>query len=764
MDRSASCSNNLRCPHVISRAGRASLCCLFIIVIACLPGTAFGQATLHGTLKTGDGETLPGATVQLHYLLNGEDKFIGSDVNGSFAFSNLHSGKYALTVSSVGFATYHDTIELARDQALTVTIAMEEESVSEKEVVVSASRVARDVDDIPFRVELIPADDLDESITMGLNSAKAVLGELPGVMAQTTSAGLGASTVRLHGLDGRYSQILVDGVPAFGGLNMNFSVIQLPPLNLKQLEIIKGSSAGLHSDAIGGIVNYITKTPARSAPEVTAVANYTSFDATDLAGFYGQRFDHVGLSLHTTYNYAPRRDVDGDGFADVPYQRRYNINPKLTYAFSPQTQISVAGNVTNEDRLGGFMSAPLDLDRGDTSVFSAALKTRRVDGEVSFSSQLDQHTRIGANAEYAQTQRNSYRQGIPFDGMERVGYIDAQWSKSYDQLQVLLGMSNLNQRFFETTKDYVNNERRGFAFNTYSVFSQLEYAFSPDVSGMLNLRMDHNNIYGNIISPRLSLMVKPANDLSVRGSVGTGWRGPTLFSEDAEDRGYYLVHPLYQHFLGPVPHESAYSYSIDSRYVTSMKGWKFTTDINLYAITINPEAELARLPTPAPYPGIYLDSYGAIEESKGVELIFEARTETFSAFFGYTYSDVTKKSSGIEGRKLLTPSHFINGALLWEIPKTVRFVCDFMLESPQLLPANPYITESPTVTTVGSSAEFWLTKNISIFVNAENLFDFRQTEVMPLYLPTSSFPSYSTNVIWGPVEGRVTNGGIKFSM
>ena len=732
----------------------------FAMLLFVSASAALSQVQVKGKVSDADGDEIQSAVVQLISIPASEKRIIGTDSHGAFTLQNVAPGRYVLSVSAIGYAPHVDTVEITGAGMRGWLITMQEEAIGEEEVVVSATRTARDIAEVPYRIELLPADDLDEAITTGLGSAKLVLMEVPGVITQVTASGLGATVIRLHGLDGRYTQTLVDGIPAYGGVNLNFSVAQLPPLNLKQLEIVKGAAAGLHTDAIGGIVDYITRVPHRATPELTSVVSYSSFGGVDLAAFYGQSCGDLGFSLHATYDTSPRKDLDADDYADIPFQRRYNINPKLLYALSSSTQLTFTGNLASEDRLGGQISAPEEFDHGVANWFSTGLRTRRADGSVSLTTKLDSSSTVTAVASYAQTQRNSYRGLVPFDGMERIEFADAAWSGRIGRLRLLLGMSEFHQRFDETTRDIGSAADRSFSFNDVSLFSQAEYAFTPTVVAMTSLRWDDHNQFGTVATPTLSLMLRPSGAVTLRGSAGMGWHAPTLFDEDAEQAGYRGVPPL-----AVTTHESGHSFSFDTRYKGVLGDWVLTADLALFQTAIYDRIGLVSASLFPPFPaGPYQWAGIGHQISRGVELLTESRIGGLNIIFGYVFSDVREESGGALVKKVFTPEHFVSGGITWEIPQTIRVGSDYRIESSQLLPLNPYAGKSTAFAIIDLSVELWFTKNLSVSLNSENMFDARQTNTMPLFLGTPNRDDFNSNFVWGPVEGRVFNLGVKFKL
>lgn len=721
----------------------------FFFVLLFLPALSYSQTILKGKVVDEEGDPVIHATIQLIPLESEKPLFTRTDDNGGFQFPSLAHGSYQIKITYLGFLPYFDSVQVEKGKPLELTITMKENKLQETEVVVSATRTTRSIEDVPIRVEVIPAEDLDESITMGLGSARMVLGELPGIMSQTTSSGNGAATLRIRGLDGRYTQLLIDGIPAFGGLNMNFSILQLPPLNLRQLEIIKGSAAGLHgADAIGGIINFLTKVPDEKAPEATAVLNYSLLKGGDAAAYYSQKSGDLGFVLHTTFNKQVRRDIDGDGYVDVPAQERFFFNPKLIYSFSENTELTVAPSFTTEKRLGGLMSAPENYDHGSADVFSTALNTTRYDMLGTLSQKFDVHNSAVINAAFVRTQRTSYWQLTPFDGNENILYADGQWSLDLHPLQLLAGASYQSEQFSETSA--TDSLDRSFHFTNTSVFAQAEYVFSPMISALGSLRSDFHNVYGTAVLPRASLMLRPSEQLTVRLSAGSGWRAPSIFTENAEDKGFAGVPALHT-----TERERSESYTADAKYKFIAGEWVFSTDLNLFQTHIYDRTDLLSDSGGSAAWG-HIGNLG----SRGAELIALARYHTLDLFFGYTYADVVEGAQ----RKTFTPAHFINASVLWLLPGSIRLVSDLMYESPQSLPDNPYGKMSPAVMTIGASAEVWLSPSFSVFVNVENLFDDRQTKTMPTYLGTPGAKDFDSGFVWGPTEGRVINGGVKYKL
>src|SRR6185369_3447128 len=172
--------------------------------------------------------------------------------------------------------------------------------------------------DQPLRVEVIDREEIEEKAMMTPGNVAMLVSETTGLRIQTTGPSLGAANVRIQGLRGRYSQLLADGLPLYGTQGDSLSLLQVPPLDLGQVEVIKGVASALYgASALGGVINLVSRRP--RATERQVLVNVTSQTGRDVAGWYAHA--PVGAwswSLLGSYNGQTRRDLDGDGWSDLP--------------------------------------------------------------------------------------------------------------------------------------------------------------------------------------------------------------------------------------------------------------------------------------------------------------------------------------------------------------------------------------------------------------------------------------------------------------
>jgi outer membrane receptor for ferrienterochelin and colicins len=270
-------------------------------------------------------DILIGVNATLNKTTNGAS----SDENGIITILNIPDGEQHITFSYLGYETKTKSFLFPLPTTDPIEIFLEPDEEMLEEVVISSTRGTRTIQNIPTRVEFISSEELGEKGSMKPGDIRMLLNESTGIITQQTSATSGNAAIRIQGLDGRYTQILKDGFPVFAGAASGLGLLQTPPLDLKQVEIIKGATSTLYGGgAIAGLVNLISKTP-EEKKDLSLHFNGTSGKGLDVSGFYGQRFDKIGTTIFASYNknwaYAP----SNTDFTAIPQYDRYVLNPKL---------------------------------------------------------------------------------------------------------------------------------------------------------------------------------------------------------------------------------------------------------------------------------------------------------------------------------------------------------------------------------------------------------------------------------------------------
>ena len=302
------------------------------------------------SISVSDAETnepLLGATVYFEEL----EKGAVTDFDGIATFTEIPNGNHIIKISYIGFKTIETTIDVGTKKEF--DFKLESGGNELDEVVIQSSRSTRTLRKIPTRIEFIGAEELGEKAVMNPTNISMVLRESTGIQMQQTSLSSANTNIRIQGLDGRYTQLLRDGFPLYSGFSSGLSILQIPPLDLKQFEIIKGSSSTLYGGgAIGGLINMVSKTP-NEEPSLDIMLTQTQALGSTANVFYSKRNENFGVSLYGSGHYQKAYDPEDDGFSNLPQTTSISFNPKFFYYPSEKTTFWFGLNGTYDDRIGG---------------------------------------------------------------------------------------------------------------------------------------------------------------------------------------------------------------------------------------------------------------------------------------------------------------------------------------------------------------------------------------------------------------------------
>lgn len=293
-------------------------------------------------------EAAPGATVSV------KETAITATTNaaGKVELTNIPDGEQTIEIFSAGYETKElkFTFPLADQSEKEIFITVNNEV---GKVIINSTRTGREIDDVPTRIEAIDEEEVAEKSNMRPANVSMALNESTGIKVQQTSATSNTQSIRIQGLDGRYTQILKDGFPAFGGFSGSLSILDIPPLDLKQVEIIKGPSATFYGGgAIAGVVNFISKEPS-DAPATSMIFNQTSALGTDFSIFNSQKFERFGYTFLGSANYQKEYDVDGDDFTELPNTSTFNLSPRLFFYLDDKTRLMLGNSTSYQNSKGG---------------------------------------------------------------------------------------------------------------------------------------------------------------------------------------------------------------------------------------------------------------------------------------------------------------------------------------------------------------------------------------------------------------------------
>ena len=668
---------------------------------------------------------------------------------GLVTIVGVPGGTYTITFSSLGYETFTQTLTFPMSDAIPLEILLVSESDELDEVVITSTRSTRTIRNIPTRVEFISEEELDEKANMKPGDIRLLLSESTGIQTQQTSATSANASIRIQGLDGRYTQILKDGFPLYSGAASGLGLLQTPPLDLKQVEIIKGSSSTLYGGgAIAGLVNLISKTPTEER-ELKFLINGTSALGLDVNGFYSQRFGKVGLTLFASHNSNAPYDPSDVGFTAIPKFNRFNLNPKLFVYFNDKTKLDFGVNTSFENRIGGDIDYVKDPDSNAGSFFEKN-ETQRISTQFTLQHQFDEQSRLTIRNSVGNFNRTITIPSYKFDGMQTNTFSEITYSRDGDTSDWIGGLNLWTDNFTEEGQGTF--PVRDYNQVTYGVFIQNTLKASEWLSIESGLRGDYVEDYKLTLLPRISALFTINEKLSSRLGGGLGYKAPTIFTEDSERIQYQNVLPI-SSSLNKL--ETSYGGNFDINYKTAL-GDEMTFSINqlLFYTYLNNPLLLSQLPN-----GTYqfINANGFID-TKGTETNIKITYDDFKLFLGYTYTDARVHQEGSYAQNPLTARHRLNNVLMYEVDDEWKIGLEAYYFSPQRL--NDGLKGQDYWICGFMIEKIW--EGFSIYANFENFTDTRQTRFDSIYTGSVINPVFRD--IYAPLDGFVVNAGIKIKL
>src|SRR5687767_4613257 len=267
----------------------------------------------------------------------------------------LPAGQRSLVLTRIGFTPKRVTVMVIADSIISVTIDVAmQDMVEMEEVVVTATRTERLAGKTPLRVEVVDEMEVDENTLMAPSGITMLLNETPGIRVQHASPTLGTGSVRILGLSGQYTAMLADGLPLYGGAASALGPLDISPVDLKRVEIIKGAASALYGgQALGGVINLVSKPPTGQSE---FLLNRRTMGVTDAATWLSRRLsERTGVSLLASGTMQNTADVDADGWSDQPRARRWGLRPRFTSSDSSGRSLFVTAGYGYDDRRGGTL-------------------------------------------------------------------------------------------------------------------------------------------------------------------------------------------------------------------------------------------------------------------------------------------------------------------------------------------------------------------------------------------------------------------------
>ena len=617
-------------------------------------------------------------------------------------------------------------------------------------ITVVATRLGRAVDDEPIRVEVIVREEIEEKAIMRPGNISMLVAETGGVRVQTTSPALGSANIRLQGLYGRYTQLLADGLPLYGGQAASIGLLQIPPTDLGHVEIIKGSASSLYgASAMGGVINLVSRRPGDEF-EGEALVNLTSRNGQDLTTYIAAPLDGgFSASMTAGAHRQSAQDLDDDGWIDMAEYQRLTARPRLFWTGEDGARLYATAGFMTEDRVGGTLPGQTVPDG---SSFPQTQDTQRFDSGFIADGPLRNDLSWTLRGS-AMIQDHDKQFGLVREEDRHESYLIESSMTGYSmRSNWVVGLALQADSF--SSDDFPGFD---YSFEVPGAFAQMDYDLSQTLSSSVSARIDHHSDYGTQFSPRLSLLYRPGN-WTIRGSYGRGYFAPTPFVEEIEAAGLSRLEPL-----DGLSEESAQTTSIDIAYADG----DIEANATVFASTVE---DVTRLQPFSADSGGALDRVRLINvpdqsRIRGTELLLRYFWNSFKFTGSYLYLDATEPDlSGSDRRRIpLTPRHSAGFVAMWEQHGRGRVGFEAYYTGRQRLEDNPYRTDSESYWHLGLLAEI-TSGRFSWFINFENLLNIRQTREEPLVRPSRAASGQWTTDIWSRNDGFIVNGGVRIRL
>jgi len=649
-------------------------------------------------------------------------------------------GRVDLVVVKAGFAPASTSIDVPPAQQQPVVIQLTREVTVEEHVTVSATRTDRGIEDQPMRVEVIDREEIDEKSMMTPGDVVMLLNETGGMRVQATSPSLGAASIRIQGMRGRYTRFLSDGLPLFGE-QVSLGLMQIPPVDLGRVEVIKGVASSLYgAGAMSGVVNLVSKRPG-TTPERQVLVNTSSHGAADAALWYATPLsDQWGLTLVGSANGQSRTDLNNDGWADLPKYERVVARPRLFWDNHAGKSFFATASGTWEDRTGGTLPGASLPTVGS---YVEALDTRRGDIGAAFQALSANGWMWSLRGSWA-TQHQDHRYGeITERDDHDTGFAEATVRRAIAHHTLVVGAA-LERDSFQP----LDTPQFGYTYTTPGVFVQNDVDLARWFALSASARVDHQSTYGTFLSPRISGLVR-SGPWSSRLSYGTGFFAPSAITEETEAAGLSRLS-----IDGPLKAEHGRSMSLD---LTRAAGPLSTTLTVFHSRIVDPvdvdrtnQYVLRNLQTPT--------------TNTGVEALAIWKTGEFSFVANYAYVRSEEDTDLGRAAVPLTPRHAVglDAAWDWGEHEAWHGGVEWFYTGRQRLEANPYRQESAPYSVFGALLSRRLGRFL-LFINGENLTNVKQSDWDPLLRPIRGVDGRWTIDAWAPLDGRVINGGVRIA-
>ncbi len=449
--------------------------------------------------------------------------------DGKFSIASIPPGNYEVQISGIGYQTKTLKVMVKSEQTSKLEVNLNEDVSQLQEVVVTGTMKEVTKMNSPIPVEVYAPSFFKKNQTPNIFEALSLVN---GVQPQINCNVCNTGDIHINGLEGPYTMILIDGMPIVSSLSTVYGLAGIPNSLVKRMEIVKGPASTLYgSEAVGGVINIITKEPF-SVPAFKADVFVTSVGEYNIdvaSGFKaGKASSLIGINY---FNYDQIRDINDDNFTDVTLQKRISIFNKWSLYRKSGKNISLAGRYIHENRWGGELQWNSTL-RGSDQIYAESIYTDRAEfiGNYQFNTSSPLHLDYSYNFH----NQDSYYGIVKFQANQQIAFTQLRWNKNIGNHEFLTGVPLRYVYYDDNTVGTSTQEGLNNPIITFlpGIFIQDDLQLSKKVSTLAGVRYDHHNVHGSIWTPRLSFKFSPDKNNTLRLTSGSGYRVVNLFTED----------------------------------------------------------------------------------------------------------------------------------------------------------------------------------------------------------------------------------------
>ena len=694
------------------------------------------QTTMKGKI-TSEGQSLSGANI----VLKNTKYATISDSMGVYSIENISSGNYEVLISYTGFKSQKKNISVTDTTEITLDFDLKDSHVLD-EVVITGTLKAVSRLESPVPVEVYKPAFFKKNPTANIFEA---LQNVNGVRPQLNCNVCNTGDIHINGLEGPYTLVLIDGMPIVSGLSTVYGLSGIPNSLLERIEIVKGPASSLYgSEAVGGLINIITKNP-KNAP---------SFSTDVFRNNWGETNVDLGLKTNVGktaslltginyFNYSNPIDNNKDNFTDVTLQDRISVFQKWNFNRKSNKLFSMAGRFFYEDRWGGEMQWEKKY-RGGNEVYGESIYTKR--WELLSAYELPVTEKMLFSFSYTDHDQNSVYGDIPYLAKQRIGFGQLTLDKKINHHDILLGTALRYQFYDDNTTATIHEDINWIP----SFFVQDEIQLTEKHKLLLGARYDYNSNHGSIFTPRLAYKWKINDSNILRFNAGTGFRIVNLFTEEhaalTGSRDVIVLEELKpeRSYNANLNHLKKF-YSKNGNFI----GLETTAWYTRFSNSIVPDYDTN------PNQIIYknLDGYAVTKGiSTNVDMVFNTGLKVI---LGATYMNVTKTENGLTTQQILTEKFSGTWAISYKLPSLFIDI-DYTgnIYGPMRLPLlgnlDPRAAYSPTWSIQNIQFTFTKLKNFEIYTGIKNILNWTPNKGNPFIIARANDPfdknvEYDTN-------------------